>query len=131
MKRLARKPWAPLIMVSLMAMLLSVLAAGWANERRDRLEQVASLQEQLESNNAMCQASIYGLRYSLSSEQAKAGSFEAQRDYIEKALGNNKGYVDNLLSRIASLELMLEQCHATNRMLSDGWTGNAAIKPGE
>lgn len=132
MKRLARKPWAPLIMVSLVTMLLSVLAAGWANERKDRLEQVEALQSQLESNNATCKASVYGLHYALSSEQAKAGSFEAQKDFIEEKLGDNRGYVDNLLTRIASLEMMLDQCRATNKMLGGSdWTGNAAIMPGD
>lgn len=130
MKRLARKPWAPLIMIVLFAALCSALAAGWANERKDRLEQVRGLQAQIESNSTVHKAQTYAMSYALRSEQAKAGSFEAQRNYIKEALGDNKGYVDNLLSRIASLEVMLEQCHATNTMLSDGWTGNAAIRPG-
>lgn len=131
MKRLARKPWAPLIMVVLFAALCSALAAGWANERKDRLEQVRALQAQIESNSAMHKASIYGLSYALREEQAKAGSFEAERDDRAEKLASTRGYIGGLRHRVKTLRAQLAQCRATNIMFTDGWTGNAAIEPGE
>lgn len=93
---------------------------------------VAAMNHRFDQQAMLHQAQTYAMSYALRSEQAKAGAFEAQRNTVKEKLGDNKGYVDNLLSRVASLEMMLEQCHATNRMLGGAdWTGNAAITPGE
>ncbi len=55
----------------LVTMLLSVLATSWANERKDRLEQVEALQAQLESKSATYKPQATACN-ALSSEQAKA-----------------------------------------------------------
>nr|WP_299241415.1 hypothetical protein [uncultured Halomonas sp.] len=77
------------------------------------------------------QDAIEGLRAALSAEQAKAGRFEWERNRKKESLQLNKQYVDNLLTRIESLQEQLRQCAATNAMFSsDEWTGQAAINAG-
>ncbi|MDN6321067.1 MAG: hypothetical protein L0J73_00095 [Halomonas sp.] len=90
----------------------------------------AAIREDYASTVNAYRAAVYGLTYALSEEQAKAGSFEAEANSNEQQLGNEQGYTSNLRRRISSLEQEIQQCRATQQMMTDpGWTGSAAIIP--
>ncbi|WP_252109067.1 MULTISPECIES: hypothetical protein [unclassified Halomonas] len=90
----------------------------------------AAIREDFASTVTAYRAAVYGLTYALSEEQAKAGSFEAQASDNEQQLGDEQGYTSNLRRRISTLEREVQQCRATQQMMSDpGWTGSAAIIP--
>jgi hypothetical protein len=88
----------------------------------------AALRAEYADTVSAYRAAVYGLTYALSEEQSKAGSFEADASDSEQQLDNEQGYTSNLRSRISSLEQEVQQCRATQRMMTDpGWTGSAAI----
>lgn len=97
--------------------IVAALAIGFAAYQTFSL---AALHQDFRDAQAIHQAAIYGVSYALRSEQAKAGQIQSNRIAIKEALQNNRGYVDNILAE-------LEQCHATNTMLSEGWTGETII----
>lgn len=118
------------IMVACVA-IATVCGWGWftTNDRLHYSQQIIDTQA---SAIATMGGQFEDLKALYRIEQERAGMFESQFLSIKEALGDNKGYVDNLLGRIATLNIQLDQCHATNMMLGgDGWTGNAAIMPGD
>jgi|GEM_PF-4165934 len=88
----------------------------------------AAIREDYADTIATYRAAVYGLTYALSEEQAKAGGFEAEANDHEQQLDDEKGYAWNLRRRVATLEAELQQCQATQQMISDpSWTGNTSI----
>ncbi|MBR9770031.1 MULTISPECIES: hypothetical protein [Halomonas] len=90
----------------------------------------AAIREDYADTVAAYRAAVYGLTYALSEEQAKAGGFEAEANDHEQKLDNERGYAWNLRQEIKRLEHELQQCQATQTMItSPGWTGSTSIIP--
>lgn len=107
--------------------IVAALAIGFAVYQTFEL---AATREDYREAITTHRAAIYGVTYALTSEQAKAGNFEAQRNEFREALDKAGSYVGELRYRVGKLEEQLKQCNATNSMISDeGWTGNAYIRP--
>tara|TARA_B100000929_G_scaffold233815_1_gene190309 strand:- start:671 stop:1078 length:408 start_codon:yes stop_codon:yes gene_type:complete len=88
----------------------------------------AAIREEYADTVTAYRAAVYGLTYALSEEQAKAGSFEAEVIDKSEALDDEKGHAWNLRRRVTQLEQELQQCRATQEMVtSPDWTGSAAI----
>ncbi len=90
----------------------------------------AAIREDYADTVAAYRAAVYGLTYALSEEQAKAGGFEAEANDHERKLDDEKGYAWNLRQRVVALETELQQCRATQEMVtSPDWTGSTSIIP--
>ena len=88
----------------------------------------AAIREDYADTVAAYRAAVYGLTYALSEEQAKAGGFEAEAIDKSEELDDEKGHAWNLRRRVTQLEQELQQCRATQEMVtSPDWTGSAAI----
>lgn len=77
------------------------------------------------------QTSIQLSKVALNEQRQTARDFELERDDRQEKLDNARSFVGGLRYKVGKLEEQLQQCNATNSMITDpGWTGNAYIRPG-
>lgn len=108
--------------------IVAALAIGWAVVQTFQL---AAVRVDFRETIAANRAAIYGVTYALTSEQAKAGQIKANSIQIKEALAQvseeKQSDVGWLQYRISEYQTLLDQCQATNQMLSEGWTGETII----
>ncbi|MEA3250153.1 MAG: hypothetical protein U9Q35_01015 [Pseudomonadota bacterium] len=90
----------------------------------------AAMQRDYRDSLTAFKTAIQQSKVALNEQRQTSRDFELERDDRQEKLDKARSYVGGLRYKVGKLEEQLQQCNATNSMISDeGWTGNAYIRP--